>query len=214
MIESGSRAPRQARSRQTMERLVAAVLEVIEERGLAGVTIPEIAARAVVSTGSVYRRFVDKEALIRAAFLQFLEASQAANTAALPRDLFAGRSLDDALSALSRALVAQYRGRTGLLRALDQYIETQNDDAFRQRALDLIEANVNRLAETLMPFRGMIPAKDPRRAITFALLSAATVIEAQRLHAPLLWRRMLPLDDDELTAEVARSMGAYLACPD
>jgi hypothetical protein len=40
-----------------------------------------------------------------------------------------------------------------------------------------------------------------------------TVIEAHKLQAPLLWRRMLPLDDDALAAEVARAMAAYLTSP-
>jgi AcrR family transcriptional regulator len=208
---SDLRVPQQSRSRQTMERLVTATLAVIEDRGLAGVTIPEIAARAELSTGSVYRRFVDKEALIRTAFLQLLEASQAANTAALPQDLFAGRSLNEALLALSRALIAQYRGRTGVMKAFDRYLEEQTDDSFQRRALDLIEANMRRLALTLEPFKGEISAKDPDKAITFALLSGVTLIEVQHLHSPLLWRRLLPLSDDELAEEVAQTMGAYLA---
>lgn len=210
IMASDLRAPQQNRSRQTMERLVTATLAVIEDRGLDGVTIPEIAARAELSTGSVYRRFIDKDALVRTAFLQLLEASQAANATALPQDLFEGRSLEEALLALSRALVAQHRGRTGVMKALDRYLEEQRDDDFRRRALDLIQANMQRLSMTLRPFRREISAQDPDRAITFALLSGVTLIEAQHLHTPLLWRRLLPLDEDELAVEVAKAMGAYL----
>jgi AcrR family transcriptional regulator len=197
-----------------MERLLAAVLVVIEDKGLACVTLPEIAATAGLSTGSVYRRFTDKEALIRAAFLRLLEASQALNQASLPPDRFEGISLDDALNALARGLVAQYRGRTGLLKALDQFLEVQTDEVFRERALDMIEANMRRLVEALLPFRDQIAAEDSKRAITFALLSAITLIEVHKLHDPLLWRRMLPLDDDALALETARAMGAYLALRD
>ena len=210
-MDSGSRAPQQARSRQTMARLLAATLKVIEARGLAGVTVPEIAAVAGLSTGSVYRRFTDKDALIRGAFLQLLEASQATNEANLPPNRFQGLSLDAALQALSYALVAQYRGRTGLLKALDQFLEIQTDEVFQQRAMDLVEANMRRLIETLLPFRNRVAAPDPERAITYALLSATTLIEVHKLHVPLLWRRMLPLDDDALAAETARTMAAYLA---
>ena len=210
---SDSRAPQQARSRQTMERLLAATIAVIEARGLAGVTIPEIAAAAGLSTGSVYRRFADKDALIQAAFLRLMEQSQAVNAASLPPDRFKGASLDAALRALGRALVAQYQGRTGLLKALDQFLETEADAAFRTRAVDLIEANMRRLVEALLPFRDQIAADDPVRAITFALLSATTLIEAHKLHNPLLWRRMLPLGDEALGAEAARMMEACLALP-
>ena len=210
-MESTDRSPRQARSRRTMERLLAATISLIDAKGLAGVTIPAIAAAAGLSTGSVYRRFADKDTLIKTAFLQLLEASQAANQASLPPDRFQAASLDEALQALSRALVAQYQGRTTLLRALDQYLEAQTDERFRDRAVDMIESNMRQVALTLLPFRDRIPAADPERAITFALLSATTLIEVHKLHNPLLWRRMLPLDDDALAREAARMMAAYLA---
>lgn len=210
-MDSSPRAPQQTRSRQTMERLLAATLDVIEAKGLTGVTIPEIAATAGLSTGSVYRRFADKESLIREAFLRLLEAWQATNQANLPPDRFQGASLRDALHAVGRALVAQYRGRTGLLKAFDQFLEGQADEVFRRSALDLIEANMRRVIEALLPFRGQIAAEDPERAITFALLSATTLIEVHKLHTPLLWQRMLPLDDEALAEETARAMAAYLA---
>jgi AcrR family transcriptional regulator len=193
-----------------MERLLTATLVVIEEKGLAGVTIPGIAAAADVSTGSVYRRFTDKDALIRTALLRWLEASQEANRTSLPPERFHRLSLDEALRKVGRALVVQYRGRTGLLKALDQYLEVQTDAAFRERAVGLIEANTRRVIDALLPFRDRIAAADPERAITFALLSAVTVIEVHKLHDPLLWRRMLPLDDDALAEETARAMAAYL----
>jgi AcrR family transcriptional regulator len=199
------------RSRRTMERLLAATLAVLEDKGLAGVTIPEVAAAAGLSTGSIYRRFADKDALIKAAFMRLLEAAQAANRESLPPGRFEGRSLEEALHALARALVAQYGGRTGLMKALDQFLETQGDAAFRERALDGIEANMRRLIEALLPFRAEIAADDPERAITFALLTATTLIEAHKLQTPLLWRRILPLDDDALALEAARTMAAYLA---
>ncbi len=214
MSQPSPRAPQQTRSRQTMERLLAATLEVIDAKGLSGVTIPEIAATADLSIGSVYRRFTDKEELIRTAFLQFLEEAQALNQANLPPDRFQGMALRAVLPALGRALVAQYRGRTGLLKALDQFLEGQTDEAFRQRALDLIEANMRRLIEALLPLRDEITAEDPERAITFALLNAITLIEVHKLHNPLLWQRLLPLDDDALAGEAARVMAAYLALGD
>jgi AcrR family transcriptional regulator len=195
-----------------MERLLAATVSVIEENGLAAVTIPEIAAAAGVSAGAIYGRFADKEALVRAAFLQVLEESQEMNLANLPGDRFQGRSLEDALHALGGALVAQYRGRTGLLKALDQFLEFHADADFRKRATDLIEANIQLIVEALLPFRNQIAAADPERAITFALLSAITLVEVHKLHDPLLWTRMLPLDDEALAEEAARSMAAYLGC--
>jgi AcrR family transcriptional regulator len=193
-----------------MERLLTATLAVIEEKGLAGVTIPGVAAAAGVSPGSVYRRFDDKEAMIRIAFLRFLESSQETNEASLGSGRLQALTLEAALLAVSRGLVAQYRGRTRLLKALDQYLEVQADAAFRERAVSIIAANLRLLIAALVPFHDRIAAVDPERSVTFALLSAITLIEAHKLHNSPLWDRLLPLDDDALASEAARAMAAYL----
>jgi len=212
-MDSGPRPPQQARSLRTMERLLAATIAVIEAKGLAGVTVPEIAAAAGVATGSVYRRFTDKDALIRAAFLQLLEQSQAANQRGLAAELFAGQSLEQTLHHLARALVRQYRSHPRLLKALDQFVEAQTHQAFKDRVGDLIAANAARLVAVLHPYRDRIAAEDPERAMAFALLSATTVIEIQVLHESMLWTRMLPLDDEALANEAARAMIGYLTLP-
>jgi AcrR family transcriptional regulator len=49
-------------------RLIAAFTELLAERGYAGVTIGELAARASVSRGAFYELFADKEACLLAAY--------------------------------------------------------------------------------------------------------------------------------------------------
>jgi len=213
-MDSGSRPPQQARSLRTQERLLAATLAVLDDKGLAGVTIPEIAAVAGLATGSIYRRFTDKDALIRAAFLQFLEMSQDANRQALTPERFAGLSLEAALHAIARALVGQYRARPVLLTALDQFLNADTDSDFKDRAVSLIAANFSRLVEVLLSYPARITAADPERAIKFAVLTAATVVEVHALHPPSLWQRMLPLDDAALVTEIALTMTAYLTAGD
>ena len=100
-----SRAPLQARSRLTTEQLLASTLAVIEEKGVAGVTIPEVALRAGLSPGSVYRRFDDKEAMIRIALLRFLEASRETNEASLPSGRLLGLTLEEALIAFEGVVI-------------------------------------------------------------------------------------------------------------
>jgi len=139
--------------------------------------------------------------------------SQEANRHGLAPERFADLSFEAALHAIARPLVRHYRDRPVLLTALDRFLESDTDADFRDRAVTLIAANFHRLVEALMSYRAHIAAADPERAITFALLSAATVIEVHALHPPSLWQRLLPLDDTALVAETAQTMAAYLTSP-
>lgn len=65
--------PRQQRSRQTVERILAAAEREIGEHGLAATTTRGIAARAGVSIGALYRFFADKDAIADAVAESYLD---------------------------------------------------------------------------------------------------------------------------------------------
>ncbi|RFA25371.1 hypothetical protein CAI21_19240 [Alkalilimnicola ehrlichii] len=52
------------------EAILTAALETFAERGVNGVAVPEIATHAKVGTGTIYRYFPSKEALVNALFMQ------------------------------------------------------------------------------------------------------------------------------------------------
>ena len=58
--------PRQARSEETLERLLDAAEELLAERGFDEITVPEIASKAKSSVGAFYARFKDKDGLLHA----------------------------------------------------------------------------------------------------------------------------------------------------
>lgn len=62
------RPPQQERSRRTLDRIVAAALDVVAEKGVEGAAVQEIVDRAGSSVGSFYARFDGKDDLVR--FLQ------------------------------------------------------------------------------------------------------------------------------------------------
>src|SRR3954469_22007382 len=84
----------QERSRETASRLLEAAENVLEKRGLKGASVPAIARRAGVSPASIYRRFVDKDGLLREVFERFFERSIETNEATLHTSHWASASLD------------------------------------------------------------------------------------------------------------------------
>ncbi|NTI78492.1 TetR/AcrR family transcriptional regulator [Rhizobium rhizogenes] len=90
-MDSPTRVPRQQRSRDSLEKLMKAGIDLLEEKGFEGLSIADLSARSGVSVGSIYQRFDGKEALFAALQEQILERIDAEQV-----DLF--RRIDTSLS--------------------------------------------------------------------------------------------------------------------
>jgi len=209
-MTSDALAPRQQRSRETLRRLLRATIGTLDRYGLAGATIPRIAAAAGVAPASVYRRFKDRDALFRAALLAALEESAAANRTRLRIDSFKKKTLEGVASALIAAIVEQYQTHPGLLRALIRFLESDSDEGFREKAVALLSGNFEMLADLILGFRREIDHPNPRRAVMFALLTVVTAVEERALEQVSMWHHLLPISDRELRKELTRCFLAYL----
>jgi AcrR family transcriptional regulator len=79
-------------------RLMAALAELLADRGYAAVTIGELAARAGVSRGTFYEHFADKEACLLAAYDHFAASLREAMAAEVAEDAPWNAFIDAALS--------------------------------------------------------------------------------------------------------------------
>jgi AcrR family transcriptional regulator len=204
------KSPQQDRSRATAQRLLSATIRVISESGLDAATVPKIAALAEVAPASVYRRYHDKDALIRAAFLHVLEQSNANNRLHLKSALLQ-QTLKSTAVKLMEVLFEQYRQNPLLIRSLTRYLDSTDDRDFIHRVRSVMVANVEEIVAVLLHHRDEIVQTDPERALRFALLNATCSIEAYALDANSLWHGFGDFSPDLLAAELAAGFVAYLS---
>jgi AcrR family transcriptional regulator len=151
-------APRRGRPRseEADRAILAAATELLAERGLAGMSIEEVAARAEVGKATIYRRWPSRGALALDAFLaEFSSKLPMADTGSLRSDLRA------ALRAWVRAVTKTRAGRmlAGLLAEAQR--DPQLGEAWRERVMDPLREQHRVLVKRAIE-RGEIPPRtDP-----------------------------------------------------
>jgi AcrR family transcriptional regulator len=201
------RPPRQARSQETLDRLLDAAEALLEEKGFDDVGVAEIAQRAGSSVGSFYARFPDKAALLHALQERFADEGTATADDALDPARWQGAQIPEIVSAVVAFLVGIHRDRRGLLRAL--WLAQALRPEFRARATALSLHVSRRLGALLLERRAEIAHPDPARAVAFgfwqvlASLRCAVLEPEEALAVRRVSERALP-------AELARACLAYL----
>ena len=170
--------PKQERSRQTLNRLLDAAERVLEEEGLDSATVPLIAKRAGVSVGVVYRRFKNKEALIRGVYERFLWRIGEQNSMMLATLSRVHIGLADLWRGMVRGSVESHRRKRNLIRAMLQFARTHDDPSITREADKLNRASTAGLTALMLSHQDQITHPDPEEAIQFAILTIASVIRA------------------------------------
>ena len=208
MVRRTRAAHHQERSRETASRLLEAAESVLEKRGLKGASVPEIARRAGVSPASIYRRFIDKDGLLREVFERFFQRAIQTNDAALDPACWRASSLEKSVAALVTGMVTAYSQRPGLLRAVIAYSEQHPDAAFRRRALDLRERSMAGIERIVLLHGKEIRHPQPKKAVRIALQLVSLALKerispSDKLSGP-------PLPANELAIELSRMFLGYL----
>ena len=127
MIENVRQKPRQSRSEQTIEDIIEASIQVLERSEEPVFTTTQIAERAGVAVGSLYRYFPDKGALLR--FLVLREIERTSHTILSVIETSTATNTDELMSEVVQAGLArsQFTNRRRALAGLQNQI--QNDEA-------------------------------------------------------------------------------------
>lgn len=118
-------APQQARSRESLRKLLKAATEVLGQHGVEGTTIPRIAAHAGMTPSAIYRRFHDKDTLIETVVLRIMERQEERLRTSLTPEMARQIPLHVFAQQLIHSLVVSYRVNLGLLRAIRQFTQSR-----------------------------------------------------------------------------------------
>ena len=200
--------PQQARSRDTLERLLAAAEATLREKTFEEATVEEICGRAGYTVGAFYSRLRDKDALLEALEVRLMEEVERELGPLLDDDWEADAGPEAALRQLLLCLAGLYRRRAGTVRAVLERARKDPElrervESFNRRVVERAEAS---LGEALPP-ELEVESHRIRTGIFFmiaALRSATLFAEAAPVRPGL--------DDDALCTELARACTCYLTC--
>lgn len=111
------RAPRQDRSRQTMDRVLKALEELLDEKPFDKITMVELAQRSGTGTSSIYARFKDKRSLILGVHGRLAETVFPCLERLFDRERLAGKPLRKVLHANIGYIFRFYRTHGQIVRA-------------------------------------------------------------------------------------------------
>lgn len=207
-----TRAPQQARSRESMRKLLKAAAEVLGQHGIEGTTIPRIAQHAGLTPGSIYRRFPDKDALLETVIIGILERQDERLRTMLTPAMASQIPLAVFAEQIINSMLVSYRANARLLRALRQFAQGRDHSSFYKKVTRLEMRTYRYVAELFLVHRKEVKHPDPQMAVSFALMVlTSTLIELILVDHDLKnWQAVIPKDDQLLKRELLRSFLSYL----
>lgn len=203
------REPKQARSADTLSRIVAATRSLLDELPFADITIAQIMERAGMSVGSFYTRFDNKAALLPYLYTHYDEELGEATRSALAPESWRGLSLAQRVRRLVTLAVDSYRANRGLWRAIlihacsDPSIVSERHRRKRRKMVQDIGA-------LLLERRPEMRHPDPTQGVEFAVLLLFSTCKDQillddRSHGTQR------ISDRRLKDELTRALHGYLS---
>ncbi len=197
--------PLQARSQQTLERLLDAAEAIIDEKGLDNATVAEIARRAGSSVGAFYARFADKEGLMRCVFERFNDQAVATTANVLDPSRWRGVTISEALELLITFMLRIFSERRRLIVAM--LVRTASDPALGPLGQRL-HAHITEHVHALVQDRGhRLSHPDPQMAIGLAVWMVLSALQLRVLYAP---SEVPQLADEVVAREMALLVARYV----
>lgn len=203
--------PRQSRSQDTQERLLSALVSLLEEKFFEQITIRDLATRAGVSSGTIYRRFKDKDALLPVLYQRLnRDMLDWSESCWVELDRSRKSSVIDCLRHLVSEHVRFYRQHVAVLRTVYLYMRLRGE-----LSLEDVDAQRREMyLELLAPVISALgaegrPAPDSAR-IKLVVLVLVSSINEYMLFGHLKPVRTLHLRDEEFVEELSQALAGFL----
>ncbi len=202
------RPPLQNRSRASLERILDAGQELLEEEGWEGFTVQEVSRRAKVSIGSIYARAPSKEALTFAIYDRAMERIAAENAAALaPDEQWTGLDARAVIVGATREMAGQMLSNERILSVFMNRAAV--DPIVRERGTVQVRALAERFEDLLLRHRSAFTHPDPDLAIEVAFRMVFSTMRT-RISLGAQFGAYREVADDQLVEQVGQVAAAYL----
>lgn len=195
--------PTQQRSREALDRLLAAGELLLAENAFEEASVAQIAKLADSSVGTFYRVLGDKDSLSQLLLQRFFHDSVNALKQLTETTKWRERPLQDFVSQLTATLVNLYSGRRGVLRAL--ILRASRDIAFRDLVHQFNEYIATSVVVILSSHHQEVHHPEPHKA-----MQAVVHILLGALNQHTVTGNLGQLSTDELVQELSRIVVAYL----
>ena len=203
--------PKQTRSQNTQERVLRALEEMLSERFFEQITIRDLAARTGVASGTIYRRFKDKEALLPVLYERFDHMkSEWAKGFWDDFDLDTERCITPRIRHLVGKHLSFIKAHAPVLRTVYLYMRLHGELSLD----DVDEKRQSLYMGMLKPVLGALASEEliepsPDQVKLFLLLLLTSVNE-RMLFGDLKPVRTLPMTDEAFITELTAALHAYL----
>jgi AcrR family transcriptional regulator len=199
----------QERSRRTEAALARALSELSREQPFEDVTVADIARRAGVAVGTVYRRFRNKRALLHLADTAFVDDCRDAFDEELSDERVAGLNLEGVARAYIGLMIRKFRQHRTAVLQVQRNADPRDAAVYARRAAEFNAHVHGRFRDLLRQRRREIKHADLETALNLAIFFASAAAR------DAIWRQSLKaypvqVDDERLVRELTFAFVAYL----
>jgi len=200
------RPPLQRRSQESLERVLEAGLEVLQEQGFDGFTLQEVSQRAGVSIGSIYARVASREALIMAIYeraMAWVDEQDDFDRDAVREDLSPRERIETIVADLANIMLEH----AAILRVFMR--QAPLSDEIWQRGAETSQETAGRFMRAILERREEIRHPEPDLAVDVAFRMVYCTIARRITHGPN-FESARSISETALVRELAQAVAAYL----